>query len=31
MRIKAKRIKIEIGQKDWWPLIIILKAITEVF
>jgi len=31
MRIKAKRIKIEIGQKAWCPLITILKAITEAF
>jgi len=31
MKIKTKGIKIEIGPKDWWPLIIILKAITEAF
>ena len=31
MKIKTKRIKIEIGLKDLWPLITIIKAIIEAF
>ena len=31
MKIKTKRIKIEIGLKDWWALITIIKAIIEAF